>query len=238
MEGNCSQLTVFLRLFFNTVTKRSKKRTLGMGLDSTRIAHMLATLGMLTCACASDSSKANSDAGSLSPPAECTLSEYAQAGPYSEGPYGTEVGDTIEDFVLENCDGEEVRLSDILAQSELVLFNIGAGWCEPCIEESETLDSEIFRAFCGRGLQVVQVLFQDEQSRPATKFFCDQWRNRFGLSFPVLVDPTFQTSVYFDSVLAQTPQNFLVSSSGEILFKETGTPAADLPERIRELLPQ
>lgn len=198
----------------------------------------LAILALFVPACSSgDNNNPASDAGAIEPPAECALSEVPDGWQYPAGPYGAQVGDTFEDFTLENCDGESVRFSDVLAQSEMVLFNIGAGWCEPCIEESKTLDTEIFREFCGRGLQVVQVLFQDELSRPATKLFCREWRERFGLSFPVLVDPTFQTSKYFESVLAQTPQNFIVSKTGEIVFKETGTPAADLPIRISELLP-
>ncbi len=189
-------------------------------------------------ACGSGSNPSSSDAGNAPLPAECVLGDTPVDYEYPAGPYGTELGDTLEDFELENCDGEKVSFSSVLAQSELVLFNIGAGWCEPCIEESKTLDSEIFRDHCERGLQVVQVLFQDEQSRPATKLFCKEWQSRFGLSFPVLVDPTFQTSKYFDSVSAQTPQNFLVSKDGTIVFKETGTPAADLPQRIDEFLPQ
>ena len=186
--------------------------------------------------CGSQSSP-RADGGSNEPPGECVLEAPPTDWQYPAGPYGTELGDTFEDFELEDCDGNSIRFSDVLSQSEIVLFNIGAGWCEPCIAESETLDREIFREFCPEGLQVVQVLFQDEQSRPATKLFCRNWRERFGLSFPVLVDPTFQTSKYFDSVSAQTPQNFLISKDGTILFKETGTPAADLPERIRAFLP-
>ena len=72
-----------------------------------------------------------------------------------------------------------MTFGDILGQSELVLFNIGAGWCQPCVEESETLDTEIFRPFCSRGLRVVQVVFQDEDSRPSTSLFCNRWKQRF-----------------------------------------------------------
>ena len=54
----------------------------------------------------------------------------------------------------------------------------------------------------------------------------------------VLIDPIgITTERYFDSVLEQTPMNFLVDPSGKIVFKETGTPAADLPQRIDQMLP-
>ena len=128
-----------------------------------------------------------------------------------------------------------MAFSDVLANSELVLFNVGAGWCQPCIEETRVLDDEVFRPFCARGLRVVQVLFQDEESGPATKLFCRQWRETFGLSFPVLVDPLFVTESYFDA--AQTPLNMLIDSEGTIRFRQTGTVPADLTERIDALLP-
>ncbi len=125
----------------------------------------------------------------------------------------------------------------VLDQAELTLVNVGARWCQPCIEETETLDSEIFAPFCGRGLRVVQLMFQDEESERATSLFCNEWRSQFQLNFPVLYDPLFTANQYFESVQAETPLNFLVSPSGEILYKEVGTPAGDLATRIDTLLP-
>ncbi len=197
----------------------------------------IVTITLAGCGGSSDDSGADAGAVNLTPPAECALSAPPSSWQYPAGPYGTDVGDTFEDITLDDCDGAPVNFGDILGQSELTLFTIGAGWCEPCIEESETLDSEIFRSFCGRGLRVVQVLFQDDQSRAATGLFCQQWKERFEMSFPVLKDPLFETDRFFSDITAQTPVNVLVDSQGEIVFKEVGTPAADLPQRIDALLP-
>lgn len=172
----------------------------------------------------------------LAPPAECALTEPDPGWVYPAGPYGDEVGETFESFVFDDCDGNEVDFGDVLGQSQLTLISIGSGWCDPCIEESETLDADVFREFCPRGLQVVQVLFEDELSRPATKLFCSEWKERFAMSFPVVVDPLFVMGKYFESIESQTPINFLVDSSGEIVYKSLGTPAFDLPARIDELL--
>lgn len=195
-------------------------------------------LFLALAALAACGSEATDDAPiDLEPPAECVLGEVSDDWQYPAGPYGQDVGDILEDFRLQNCDGEDVRFSDILSQAELVLFNIGAGWCLPCIEETETLDGEIFREHCPRGLRVVQVLFEDEQSRPSTSLFCQNWREGFGLSFPVLKDPLFTTSKYFESVQSQTPINFLVAPNGEIVFKSTGAPPNDLAQIIDQMLP-
>lgn len=175
---------------------------------------------------------------SLEPPPECALAEVPDDWSYPAGPYGGELGEILEDFSMRDCDGNTVTFGEILSQSRLTLFNIGAGWCEPCVTETQTLDAEIFREFCGRGLRVVQVLFEDEASEIPSTRFCQDWRESFGLSFPVLVDQLFVSEKYFVSVASQTPINFLVDSSGEIVFKSTGTPPADLAERIDALLSQ
>ena len=171
------------------------------------------------------------------PPAGCELTDPGAVN-YPAGPYGTDVGDTIEDISLEDCDGTIVTLGQVLAQAPVTLLNVGAGWCQPCIDETETIDEEIFGAFCGRGLRVVQIMFQDEQSRAATSLFCKEWRGRYKLNFPVVYDPLFLSNRYFESVQAETPLNFLLDANGEILFKEIGMPGADLPSRIDALLPQ
>ena len=78
---------------------------------------------------------------SLEPPAECAITPIPTSFNYPSGPYGIDVNDTFEDFTLQNCDGESVSFGQILSGAELVLFNIGAGWCAPCIEETKTIDA-------------------------------------------------------------------------------------------------
>ncbi len=217
------------------VTFRAAADLTSMRMRAAIVLGVTSVLG----ACGSGESGDDSDGGiaNIEPPAECALTGPPPGWTYPSGPYGQEVGDVFENLTLDDCDGNPVTFGDILSESELVLFNIGAGWCAPCIEESEKLDANVFRAYCGRGLRVIQVLFEDDQSRPATKFFCNEWRSRYTLSFPVVVDPLFKTEKYFSSVQSQTPVNFLIDSSGTIVFKETGTPAAELPQRIDQLLP-
>ena len=196
----------------------------------------IALLALTGAGCGGDSDDDGGGGGDLVPPAGCELTRPPGDFVYPSGPYGTEVGEIFEDIELDDCDGNKVRFGDVLAQSELTLFNIGAGWCQPCVDETEALDAEIFRASCGQGLRVIQVLFQDQDAEPATKLFCSEWREQFSLSFPVLVDPLFATQKYFQSVESQTPINYLIDPTGTIRFKQTGTPAADLPQRIQALL--
>lgn len=193
---------------------------------------ILAVFLILAPACG-DSSSDDGGPGNLEPPAECAITAPPSDFVYPAGPYGANVDDTFENLApLDDCDGNAVQFGDVLAQSKLTLLSIGAGWCQPCIDETETLDAEIFREYCDQGLRVVQVLFQDEEAQPATKLFCSTWRDEFSLSFPVLADPLFETGKYFTDADSQTPINFLVDSSGKIIFKSVGDTAPTLPQEI------
>jgi len=198
----------------------------------------LFALAVAAIGCSDDSAAGDAGVANITPPAECAINTPPAGWSYPAGPYGGDVDDTFADFTVKDCDGNEFRFGDVLAQAELVLLNIGAGWCEPCVAETMTLDREVFREFCPRGLRVVQVLFEDEDSEIPTSLFCKQWRDSFSLSFPVLVDQLFVTETYFTSVLSQTPINFLIDPSGKIVFKSTGEPPADLGQRIDQLLPR
>lgn len=198
----------------------------------------LACVVLLAAACGGDAASTDARPVNIEPPAECRLNAPSPGWTYPLGPYGGELGDTFADLTVKDCDGNAFRFGDVLAQAELVLFNIGAGWCEPCVTETLTLDQQVFREFCPRGLRVVQVLFEDEDSDIPSTLFCKQWRNTFSLSFPVLIDQLFVTEQYFTSVASQTPINFLIAPDGEIVFKSTGEPPADLTQRIDQLLPR
>ena len=171
------------------------------------------------------------------PGESCALGPAPACFEYPDGPYGVDVGDTVEDFELSDCDGERVSLSQVVSQSGLTLLNVGAGWCAPCIEETRTMEAEVFQRFCGRGLRIVQVLFEDRDLEPASSVFCQGWRDRYGLTFPVLRDPLFVTQRLFDDHATQTPLNLLIDSDGVIVYREVGTAAVGLDAAIQAHLP-
>lgn len=172
------------------------------------------------------------DADPEPPQDACELTAAPADFTYSVGPYGAHVGDVFADFELEDCDGEAVAFHDVLAGAELVLFNVGAGWCAPCIEETRTLQADVFAPRCGGGLAVVQVLFEDANARPATQFFCREWRDAHGLGFPVLRDPLFTTERFFEDAQTQTPLNLLIDRTGRVVYREVGTAGEGLIEAI------
>lgn len=155
---------------------------------------------------------------------------------YPSSVTGTGVGETFPDLQLDDCDGQAVSIPAQFADSELTLFTLAAGWCQSCRVETELIMAEVHEPFCGNGLRIVQVLFQDNAGLPATKFFCKQWRSQYGLTFPVLVDPLFLTEELLGD--GETPLNLLVDRSGTIIFRQTGYGPAELHAAILENMPQ
>ena len=105
-------------------------------------------------------------------------------------PLGTDPsgGESFPDLELRSCDGSTVGLGDLRCQSAVTLLSIGAGWCEPCKAEASLLQDAAVK-LADEDVSIVQVLFQDAASLPATTLFCQAWVDTYELSIPVLIDP-------------------------------------------------
>jgi peroxiredoxin len=148
-----------------------------------------------------------------------------------DGTDGFALGNRFPGFEFPGCDGEAVTEA-ILPACGVTLFNVAAGWCQPCIEETPGFQ-DLYVAHQAEGFTVIQVLVQDENSQPAGPTLCADWASGFGgefpepLTFPVLIDPgqTLQTS--FD--IAQLPANVVVDRSGCVAGSWIGAPPAGEP---------
>lgn len=159
--------------------------------------------------------------------------------------YGGEVGQRLannDGLRLVGCDGEAVELADFLCEraaggySAGILVNIGAGWCGPC--QDETLEfPELYEEFHGRGIEIVQVLFQDWTAQAPTRAFCEDWsagrwlvgddasKEDVGvrIEFPVVLDQTGDwTARYLQDPESATPVNMLLDANGNIRWKAEG----------------
>jgi len=136
---------------------------------------------------------------------------FAPVGPGSRAP----------DFTAFAESGEEVRLSD--HRDEVVLVNIWATWCLPCLREMPSMQ-RLWEGVGGDGFQILAVSVdagfgeRDNAGRPGG----DVWAfaDSLGLTFPILHDPsggiqrTYQTT--------GVPESFLVGRDGTIYKKVIG----------------
>lgn len=138
---------------------------------------------------------------------------------YPAGPFAFAEGDTIEDLSFDAADGK-LSLMDVRSdkQAELLLLVTAAEWCTACIEEQPDLQA-LFDQHETAGLRVVVSLFEDSEFAPATEQNAAEWREGHALSFPVVADPAFLLSRYYDTSL--TPMNMLVDLDSMVIERVT-----------------
>lgn len=148
---------------------------------------------------------------------------------YPEGPYGTGVGATLEDFaflgwhdpVAADYDAsklEQVNLSEYYDPDgskgiKLIWINASAVWCSVCRTEMREIKSNAVHAtFAPQGVQMLVTLFEDNRSGPAKPSDLHNWgiAPEHSIDFPLVLDPGFKLGSFFTS--DATPLNMLVDA--------------------------
>jgi hypothetical protein len=161
-------------------------------------------------------------------------------GSYPKAPYGTAQGSIIENLELfgwqdpaaaqfDVASGSTVRLGDFYNPSspagegtEFIMLNAVAAWCGVCRTEYQHLEDEQTYAQLGpRGVEMVGVLFEDNNGDPSTFADLSNWSRSYSVGFPFVNDPGFKTGVYFDK--SATPMNMVIDArTMEIVLVMTG----------------
>ena len=138
-------------------------------------------------------------------------------------------GTAAPDFQAPLLDGREpVGLEAY--QGDVILLNFWATWCKPCEDEMPAME-RLYGELSPFGFELLAVSV--DKSAPEVASF----RERLGLSFPILLDPdeaisrAYQTTGY--------PESFLIDRDGTVLERYVGPREWDDPlyvERIRRLL--
>jgi cytochrome c biogenesis protein CcmG, thiol:disulfide interchange protein DsbE len=135
--------------------------------------------------------------------------------------FGAIAGRNLRGFTLQDCSGTDYSFyNEEFCEAELTVISIAAGWCPPCITESEELEAEINEVYAGQGVRVIQILTQTADYSAPDLAYCQGWVDRFGLSNVELIDPAQLTGIYFpDNAL---PSTIIVDREGVIRFRENG----------------
>jgi peroxiredoxin len=117
-----------------------------------------------------------------------------------------------DNFILMNIDGQDVSLSDY--QGRFVLLNFWATWCPPCVKEMPAL-SELHSELNDQhgGLEVVGI-----HVGPALATV-NQFLNDRPVTFDVLIDSDMSLASWD---VAGLPTTFLISPTGQIIYKAVG----------------
>lgn len=149
---------------------------------------------------------------------------WSQRGRY--GP--AEVGSRAPSYAAATLAGDTMRLDDL--RGRVVLLNVWATWCTPCVEEMPALQ-RLHEQLDERGLSVVAVSVDAGPGGGDADVlsFVDQ----FGLTFTVLRDASGRIEDAFG--VAGLPTTFVIDRDGRIQRKVLGARDWDDPALASEI---
>jgi peroxiredoxin len=122
----------------------------------------------------------------------------------------------------------EISLESLRGQ--VVLLNFWATWCEPCEREMPAMQ-RLHEKLGPEGLRLVAVSVDDDGEA------VDRFRQRFGLTFPILWDPDQHASGAYQTY--RYPETLLIGRDGIVVERYIGPREWDSPlyeARLRRLL--
>ena len=140
----------------------------------------------------------------------------------SSGP-GLKKGLPAPDFTLPGLDGKMVRLADY--KGKVVLLNIWATWCPPCVEEMPSME-ELYQKLKAEGFEILAVSM-DISGAQAVRPFMEKHK----LNFPALTDTEGAVKSLYQTT--GVPESFIIDKDGIIVEKVIGPRDWASPGAIR-----
>ena len=144
------------------------------------------------------------------------------------------VGVRAPEYSAKTQDGTEVSLASL--RGKVVVLNIWATWCYPCVKEMPTLQ-HAYELLKDEGLEVVAVSVDapvgrlDPVGNPGGDV--QTFVKQLGLTFTVLRDPERKIDSTF--ALIGIPSTFVIDKRGFIVQKVVGIETWDDEPHLREL---
>ncbi len=136
-----------------------------------------------------------------------------------------EVGQPFIDFTLQTKDGENVTLSEKIAQNKLTLVDFWASWCGPCRKENPVVKAA-YEQFHELGFDVIGVSVDQDEAAWLKAVEDDQ------LPWTQVRDS--ENKVSEDYMIYYIPSNFLFDQDGNMVAK--GLRGEELAAKLAELL--
>ena len=129
--------------------------------------------------------------------------------------FPVEVGSRAPMFRARTVDGRSVVRSLADYKGKVVLLNIWATWCRPCLVEMPSIE-RLHRQLADSGLHVVAVSIDDVVGTDSVRSYA---RN-LGLTFEILLDSTH--AIDRDYQVTGYPETFVIARDGTIRKKWIG----------------
>ncbi len=127
---------------------------------------------------------------------------------------------------LADIKGKEYLLSDF--RGKWVVINYWATWCSPCLKEIPELN-ELHKKRKENNVLVLGVNFEDAPESRVQAFI-----EKYNISYPVLLEEVGALSQL--GPIEGLPKTFIVSPSGEIVYRKVGIITLTLLEEVLKKL--
>ena len=116
------------------------------------------------------------------------------------------------DFSFPGLDGKMISLSDY--RGKVVLVNIWATWCPPCVAEMPSME-KLYNKLKGQDFEILAVSIDEPGLKAVTPFM-----KKSNLTFPALIDP--EGSIRAAYGVTGVPESFIVDKQGILVKKIIG----------------
>ncbi len=156
--------------------------------------------------------------------------KYAEATVTVAQLFGVLEGSTAKDIQGQDASGQTKSLYGL--KPKVIWLNIATMWCGPCKAEAPQVQA-IYDQYKGQGLEVFQVLSQNESGANPAAADLQRWASTYGSTFTLINDPGQALNSWNCEFI---PTNVLIDKKGVIRYRAYGFTEADVRSRITALL--
>jgi peroxiredoxin len=127
-----------------------------------------------------------------------------------------QLGDTINDFTLNDLNGNPVSMSDF--GNDIIVINFFATWCAGCNVEAAILENNIHQVYQEHGVTVIAIDLQEQVA------IVQNWVDSQGVTYQILLTPDWDLFSQFPQA-GGLPYNAVIGRDrvlryAKILFNE------------------
>jgi len=123
-----------------------------------------------------------------------------------------ESGTSAPDFTFPGLDGKMVSLSDY--KGKVVLVNIWATWCPPCVDEMPSME-KLYQKFKRKNFEILAVSIDEPGLKAVAPFM-----KKSSLTFPALIDSEGTIKTVYG--ITGIPESFIIDKQGILIKKIIG----------------
>jgi len=131
-------------------------------------------------------------------------------------------GQSAPDFTLPGLDGKMVSLSEY--KGHVVLVNIWATWCPPCVDEMPSMET-LYKEFKDENFEILAISIDALGANAVGPFM-----KKYNLSFPALLDPEATIKMLYQTT--GVPESFIINKEGILVEKIIGPKNWAAPEVV------